>query len=370
MFLAIRELQHSRLRYLLLGAIITLIAWLVFILSGLANGLATDNAGAIQRMPADYFVFQPDARTQISRSLLPLATVEQVRLVPGIADATPLGQMMLSIKRATGGEQLDAAMLGIEPGSFVTPKIAAGRTLDGQVENGVIVDQKLVDKGVALGDILVVQPSGEQLTVLGFTAGQTYSHAPVIFAALPQWQKLRFAARGAAGQIENPISVVAVRATADTARQIPGAVPGTEVASRAATVSKLPGYSDESGSLLMIQGFLFVIAALILAVFFYVITLQKTAQFGILKAIGARTGFLARDLVGQVFILTIGGIAAGALLTFGIGAAVPVSVPFALDPRLVLAYGAVLLGVSLAGTLLSLRRIATIDPLIAIGRND
>lgn len=370
MFLALRELQHSRLRYLLLGAIITLIAWLVFLLSGLANGLATDNAGAVQGMPADYFVFQSDARLQMSRSLLPLTAIEQVRRVPGVADATPLGQAMLAVKREAGGEQLDAAMLAIEPGSFVAPPITAGRALDGQVENGVLVDQKLVEKGVVLGDILLVQPTSERLTVLGFTSGQTFSHAPVIFATIPEWRKLRFAAPGSAGQIQDPISVIALRATTEAANQIPGAVPGVAVASRSTAVSKLPGYSEESGSLLMIQGFLFVIAALILAVFFYVITLQKTAQFGLLKAIGARIGFLARDLIGQVFILTVGGIAVGALLTYGVATIVPGAVPFALDPRLILAYGLVLLGVSLVGTLLSLRRIATIDPLIAIGRND
>ena len=79
MFLALRELQHSYLRYLLLGVIITLIAWLAFLLSGLANGLSTDNASTVQRMPADYFVFKSDARTQMGRSLLPQSTVAQVR---------------------------------------------------------------------------------------------------------------------------------------------------------------------------------------------------------------------------------------------------------------------------------------------------
>lgn len=53
MFLAIRELRHSRLRYGLIGAILALVAWLVFLLSGLANGLASDNASAMQHLNAD-----------------------------------------------------------------------------------------------------------------------------------------------------------------------------------------------------------------------------------------------------------------------------------------------------------------------------
>lgn len=39
----------------------------------------------------------------------------------------------------------------------------------------------------------------------------------------------------------------------------------------------------------MIIAFLLVIAALLIGVFFYVITLQKTQQLGVLKAIGTKT---------------------------------------------------------------------------------
>lgn len=370
MFLALRELRHARLRYLLLGAIITLIAWLVFLLSGLTNGLASNNAGAIKGMPTDYFVFQADARSQLARSLLPAAQVAQVRQLPGVTDAAPLGQMMVSVKREAGGEQLDAVILAIEPGSFVAPTITAGQGLGATVSNGIVVDKKLANKGVVLGDTLLVQPTGERLQVVGFTSGQTFSHAAVIFTTIAQWQQLRFAAPGSAGNVTNPISAIAVRGDSAVANRITGAIPGVAVADRAITVNKLPGYSEEFGSLLMIQGFLFVIAALILAVFFYVITLQKTPQFGILKALGARTSFLARDLIGQVCLLTVGGILVGGLLTFGVTLIVPSGMPFALDPGLVFVYGFVLLAVALLGTLLSLRRIATIDPLIAIGRND
>lgn len=43
MFLALRELKHAKLRYILIGLIMVLIAWLVLFVTGLANGLANDN---------------------------------------------------------------------------------------------------------------------------------------------------------------------------------------------------------------------------------------------------------------------------------------------------------------------------------------
>ena len=120
----------------------------------------------------------------------------------------------------------------------------------------------------------------------------------------------------------------------------------------------------------MIQGFLVVMAAFIIAAFFYVLTLQKTSQFGVLKVIGASTAVLGRDLIGQVLLLTTTGIIAGALLSLGVAQIIPGGVPFLLEAPTVALYAGILLVVALLGALLSLRRIAGIDALTAIGRTD
>lgn len=61
-------------------------------------------------------------------------------------------------------------------------------------------------------------------------------------------------------------------------------MPNMEVITKSDAVSAIPGYKEEQGSLLMMIAFLYVISAFVLAVFFYVITIQKTSQFGILKS--------------------------------------------------------------------------------------
>jgi putative ABC transport system permease protein len=135
-------------------------------------------------------------------------------------------------------------------------------------------------------------------------------------------------------------------------------------------IQALPGYSSEMATVSTILAFLFVIAALVMAVFFYVITLQKTSLFGVLKAIGASTRSLAVDLVGQVAVLTVIGAAIGALLANIVSALIPANVPFSLSNDVVILYGLVLLVVAVLGSLLSAWRIARIDPLLAIGRVD
>ncbi|MEB9935945.1 ABC transporter permease, partial [Bacillus cereus] len=56
MFLALRELKQSKLRYGLIGLIMVLLSFLVLVISGLANGLSYDNASSIQNMEANKFV--------------------------------------------------------------------------------------------------------------------------------------------------------------------------------------------------------------------------------------------------------------------------------------------------------------------------
>lgn len=114
--------------------------------------------------------------------------------------------------------------------------------------------------------------------------------------------------------------------------------------------------------------FCIVISAFIIAVFFYVITMQKTQQFGVMKAIGASNGFIARAIVAQVAILSFVGILIGILLTYATALVFPEGMPFNLDPVLVTTYAIVLLIIALLSSIISVRQIVKIDPLTALGR--
>ena len=107
MFLAINELKHSRFRYLMVGAIITLIAWLAFLLAGLANGLVADTGAALLDMKADHLIFQSNVRLFIHRSVLPEAMVNEVRELPGVTAATPLGHLTIVVTRASDSDQIE-----------------------------------------------------------------------------------------------------------------------------------------------------------------------------------------------------------------------------------------------------------------------
>ncbi|WP_427181083.1 ABC transporter permease [Paenibacillus sp. TC-CSREp1] len=142
---------------------------------------------------------------------------------------------------------------------------------------------------------------------------------------------------------------------------------GTDTVTRGEAVQGMPGYKEENGTILMMLPFLLAISAFVLGVFFYVITMQKTNQFGIMKAIGASNRFLSKAIVSQVFILSLTSIVVGILLTYATAAIRPKGMPFKLETSLVVTYSIILLVIAMLSSMVSVRKI-TFDPLKALGR--
>ncbi|MBB6018773.1 ABC transporter permease [Deinococcus radiopugnans] len=357
MFLALRELQHYRFRSVLIGGIVALIAFMVFMLTGLTRGLAQDNAALLIGSPASHFVTTGDAAGVFNRSFLSPDDVKRITAVGG-DDATPLAQSFASFSDGADGTQLSGVLLGIDPTGFLAPDISGGKALTVGAK-GAVVDTSLQEDGVELGDTLILKPGGETLKVLGFTKAARLNHQPVVFVTLDRWQTFNPRTRGS-------VSAVALQ-TDDAGTSQISALGGLSVLTRAQALQVLPGYKEEQGSLTMIQVFLVVVAAFVMAVFFYVLTLQKTPQFGLLKAIGASTRTLAGSLVAQMLFLTVIAVVIAGLVTLGIVALLPAGIPFALTLPTLLAASALLIVVAALSSLLSLRTVAKVDPLIAIG---
>jgi putative ABC transport system permease protein len=113
--------------------------------------------------------------------------------------------------------------------------------------------------------------------------------------------------------------------------------------------------------------FLFVISSVIVAIFLYVLTVQKISMFGVMKAQGISNRYLANSVVAQTFILAAIGVVVGFGLTLLTGAFLPAAVPVAFDLVTMMIYGLVLIAVAIVGAVFSVWTIVKIDPLKAIG---
>ena len=110
------------------------------------------------------------------------------------------------------------------------------------------------------------------------------------------------------------------------------------------------------------------IGAMVIGVFFYVITLQKVSLLGILKAIGAPGLYLVAQGLFQVIVVCV----LGAVLAVGLALLTEVTVlssdtipiRFTTGAMATSSISVVIAGV--VGSLLSARQVASVDPIIAM----
>ncbi|TFJ92382.1 ABC transporter permease [Lentibacillus salicampi] len=346
MFLAIRELLHAKFRYILIGFIMVLITVLILMISGLAKGLSADNASSIQNLNADNLVIESGVEQELTKSFLPESAVRETAQAESVNEAVPLVIRMSSASVTGSEQQHDVAIFGTDLQGMLTPDVIEGtKPVD---SNEVIADVSLQKEGIAIGDTIAFRGHDGEYTVTGFAENQRYSHTPVIYMSM-------------AGE---KINAVAIQ-TAEGERN-GGLEPTYDILSKKEVLQGIPSYSQEQASLNMMIIFLFVIAAFVLAIFFYVITMQKKAQFGVLRALGSQTSYIINNLLFQVVIISIVCIAIAIGMTYGIKMLLPDDMPFVMTAGNTVQTSVLLLAVSLIGSLISLFQVVKVDPVEAI----
>ncbi|WP_405745722.1 ABC transporter permease [Streptomyces sp. NBC_01525] len=351
MFVAWRDLRFARGRFALMGTVIVLITVLVGLLSGLTAGLGRENTSAITALPADHLVFSKPAdggTVSFTDSRLSRKTVDGWSAVPGVERAEPLG--IATAKAEAGRHTAAVSVFGVGPGSSLAPGGAP-------VTGGAVLSRKAADAlGLARGDRLTL--GGRTVTVAAVTGAAMYSHTPVVWTTLDDWRTLPGGGDGA--------TVVALTASG-TDLAAADARLGTTTVTLAGSLAGIGSYTAENGSLQLMRGFLFVISALVIGAFFTVWTIQRSGDVAVLKALGASTGLLLKDALGQAVVLLALGTGVGAALVAGLGAVVGQAVPFVLTPSTVLVPALIMIALGAAGAALAIRRITSVDPLTALG---
>ncbi len=368
MFLGLRELKGSKLRYALMLAVVTLIAWLVFFLVGMADGLTDETASIFESTPADYYVFNTKSENVFSKSLLEKNIVNDLKQIKGVEDAAYLSYTPATIFN-NKQEKLETSLFAVDGQGFIAPPIVEGKTLADVSTNGVVVDSRLKADGYKLGDSFTVEGYDQPLKIEGITEGYAYLYQPVVFVHHQTWQGIRFAEDDKKGGLIDPVSVAVIKGGEAMEPTISNAISGVNVLSKKAVISEIPGYTQMDVSIKGMAWFAMVIAGLVLAVFFYVLTLQKTNQFGMLKAMGASNNYLMKSVITQMMVITLSGVVLAIALSYAIATMIPPgTMPFKLNMTLVILYSVAMIVIAFLSSLLSLLHITKIDPLQAIGR--
>jgi putative ABC transport system permease protein len=103
--------------------------------------------------------------------------------------------------------------------------------------------------------------------------------------------------------------------------------------------------------------------------FFLIITVQKTTSLTLLRAVGASSGYLLRNLVAQVVLVVgAGTVLAIGLLAVAAAAASTDAFEVRADPTVVAITSGAILGLALLASIGSMRRVLRIDPASATTR--
>ncbi|HAR5146021.1 TPA: ABC transporter permease [Staphylococcus aureus] len=349
MFLAWNEIRRKKLKFGLIIGVLTMISYLLFLLSGLANGLINMNKEGIDKWQADAIVLNKDANQTVQQSVFNKKDIENKYKKQATLKQT--GEIV-----SNGHQKDNVLVFGVEKSSFLVPSLIEGHKAT--KDNEVLADETLKNKGFKIGDTLSLSQSDEKLHIVGFTESAKYNASPVIFTNDATIAKINPRLTG------DKINAVVVRDTNWKDKKLNQEL---EAVSINDFIENLPGYKPQNLTLNFMISFLFVISATVIGIFLYVMTLQKTSLFGILKAQGFTNGYLANVVISQTLILALFGTAFGLLLTGVTGAFLPDAVPVKFDVLTLLVFAIVLMIVYVLGSLFSILTIRKIDPLKAIG---
>ncbi|KSA79948.1 peptide ABC transporter permease [Staphylococcus aureus] len=349
MFLAWNEIRRNKLKFGLIIGVLTMISYLLFLLSGLANGLINMNKEGIDKWQADAIVLNKDANQTVQQSVFNKKDIENKYKKQATLKQT--GEIV-----SNGHQKDNVLVFGVEKSSFLVPSLIEGHKAT--KDNEVLADETLKNKGFKIGDTLSLSQSDEKLHIVGFTESAKYNASSVIFTNDATIAKINPRLTG------DKINAVVVRDTNWKDKKLNQEL---EAVSINDFIENLPGYKPQNLTLNFMISFLFVISATVIGIFLYVMTLQKTSLFGILKAQGFTNGYLANVVISQTVILALFGTAFDLLLTGVTGAFLPDAVPVKFDVLTLLVFAIVLMIVSVLGSLFSILTIRKIDPLKAIG---
>ena len=398
MNLALKDIRHNLGRFILTTVGVGLLLMIVMGMGGIYRGVIEDATLLIDRVGADLWVVQRNTRgpfAEISR--VPSSLVHRVQAVPGVQMAREF--VYHTIQRERAGKPLRIAVLGL---SWPTDKgewlpLSAGRHLR-QNHFEMIADESLrlpVDSQIALGK--------ETYLVVGTTRNFISSNGDgIAFVTVQDAQAIQFdvpgegvrlerAARDARGQtFEAAMKQPALLDNANRptlelpaiARPQLSAVmvtvqPGMEIDEVAAIIagwSDVSVFTQESQRELLLKGsvekikaqiglfrvLLTIIAAIIMALILYTLTLDKIHSIALLKLIGAPNHVILGLILQQALLL--GGMGFG--IAYLLGQRV-----FPLFPRRViitdgdvLQLGMIVLGISVASSVLGIWKALQVSP--------
>lgn len=364
MRLALRELRRSGRRFVPTTVALALLVVLLLVLGGLLDGLYIGSTGALRAQESPLVVFDDAARDSTLRSRIDPATRATIESVPGVEDTFGFGVALVGGRVPGESEIADVAVIGYEGAVDGVPDPPAGGT--------AWADETLKSSGVGDGTVIRVGPTRIPIEVVGFVSDTNYLQQGGLWVDEDTWREVLAESRpGAAlddGAWQNVwVEVAPGRDVDAVGRAIDRTTGTTTTLTRDDAVLALPGIKEQNNIFTQVIGVTFLVAGLVVALFFALLTLERTALLGVLKAVGASSRQLVTSLLAQTILVTAVAYIVGGAIALTLEAFIPADVPIIITTSRAMFVGIGVLVAAIIGGAISLRRIIRIDPASAIG---
>jgi putative ABC transport system permease protein len=365
MFLALKEMHRAKLRFGMLMAAVGLLVFLVLFQQSLQNGLLTAFVGGIRNQSAPVIVYSVDGRRNLQGGAVVPELQQLVESTEGVAE---VGRLSLATFTATvDGSRRDAALVGYEAVDLGAPAaLSDGRFPSAPGE--AVANEADAGSGFAIGDIVVLEPAGPKIAVVGLARDIQINATPTLFVGYDTYEAaVRARSPEATELLPNALAV----------RPSESIAPDTLVASinarsveldaltRADAADRAPGVSTVRQSFTVIFLLYGLVIPLVTGLFFLIITFQKAAALTLLRAIGAPARALVRSLLLQVAIVLAVGLAVGIACYAPISTRTVGSITLRFETRAVLFWSVLIMVFGILSSLVSARRVLAIDPVDA-----
>ncbi|WP_429971593.1 ABC transporter permease [Fructilactobacillus sp. Tb1] len=350
MFLAWNEIKHDKLRYGLITMMIVLVGYLIFILTSLAIGLANQNTQAINSWQPKTIILNKDANINIGQSKITTAQLSHMKI--NSRDSSIIGNTPVVV---TGHQKVSGQFIGLNQQQYIYKhlQITSGHKATKSYE--VVADTSLQQNGYHLGSQIKLNSSKQTYRIVGFTKNAKLNIAPVLYGTMTDWHQISNLGNDFAGN-----AII-------SKTNLPAHNQQLHSYSLQTVVQNLPGYSAQNMTFSFMIGFLMVISLIVIAVFLYILTMQKMQNYAVIRAQGIPATFLVKATLIQSVILVGMGIIGSLFLTWATFAALPAAVPIDFNLPII---GATIIGLlftGIIGAIIPSWMIMRIDPAEAIG---
>ena len=352
MKIAWNEITYQPKKFVLIEVLIATLMFMVVFLSGLTNGLAASVSAQISNYGSLTYVLSTDSDGVIPYSSVTSDDIEALEAA-GMHNYASLVIQRATITRVDDSNTLDITYFATdhnESNTLEPTLIDSDLTISDLGDNEVILDSAFENEGIHVGDRVIDKISEQELTVVAFAKRANYGYSDIGFVSSQTFTTLR---------TKTDPSYRWQAQTVVTSDEIAeDALPShLMTADRQQVIDKIPGYKAQNLTLKVITWVLLVASSAVLGVFFYILTLQKLRQFGVLKAIGMPMRTITYIQISQLTIISIIGVAIG----LGLAAAMAPFLPSTVAISFVVT--SILCGA------LSLLKIKKVDPIEVIGGN-